>query len=37
MHLPVEKHKIIVKNCQLIINDALRLTPYLQPIINKTY
>ena len=33
MHLPVEKHKIIAKKFQLnytIINDALKVTPYLQ-------
>ena len=29
MHLQVAKHKIIVKNT--IINDALKLMPYLQP------
>jgi hypothetical protein len=31
MHLPVEKHKIIVVNENTIIKDALKLTPYLQP------
>jgi hypothetical protein len=38
MHLLVEKNKIIVKNCQLkynFINDALKLTPYLQPYEQK--